>query len=187
MKQDYGILKGDSRRLKAVRIVSAVLIILWMGTIFYFSSNEGDQSQDLSGSVAERDARFLYPDWFEPEYEKDLNMQLIGFDAVLRKGAHVAEYAALGALLAVFFSTFPLKYSVQLVLAASIGILYGISDEVHQSFVPGREGHVFDMFVDAAGAVFGAVLFTGISAVVVLDRMLWGKSSEGSGKARRKG
>jgi len=35
--------------------------------------------------------------------------------------------------------------------AATLAVLYGISDEVHQSFVPTREATVFDVAVDALG------------------------------------
>jgi VanZ family protein len=36
--------------------------------------------------------------------------------------------------------------------------LYGILDEFHQSFVPGREVSLYDWFADVAGAVLGSVV-----------------------------
>jgi VanZ family protein len=36
--------------------------------------------------------------------------------------------------------------------AFAICVIYGISDEFHQSFVPGRAADIFDVFTDAAGA-----------------------------------
>jgi VanZ family protein len=39
-------------------------------------------------------------------------------------------------------------------LALAIAIVYGIIDEVHQSFVPGRTSSVFDVVTDACGACF---------------------------------
>jgi len=38
-------------------------------------------------------------------------------------------------------------------------VLYGISDELHQSFVPGRCPSAWDLAADTLGAVLGAVLF----------------------------
>ncbi len=38
--------------------------------------------------------------------------------------------------------------------------LYGILDEYHQSFVPGRNASVYDVCADATGALLGAWLFT---------------------------
>lgn len=37
--------------------------------------------------------------------------------------------------------------------------LYGIIDEIHQSFVPGRSTSVFDWMADTAGAFLGACVF----------------------------
>ena len=37
--------------------------------------------------------------------------------------------------------------------------LWGVSDEIHQSFVPGRSVSVFDWMADTAGAFVGAVIF----------------------------
>ena len=39
--------------------------------------------------------------------------------------------------------------------AIAITVAYGATDEVHQLFVPGRTGDVYDLMADAAGAVVG--------------------------------
>jgi VanZ family protein len=44
-------------------------------------------------------------------------------------------------------------------LAAALGLLYGISDEIHQSFVPLRDCDVHDWFADATGVLLGIALF----------------------------
>jgi len=82
----------------------------------------------------------------------DLGTGLGGWDLVLRKIAHAAEYAVLGALLARALRTRP-------GLAAGIGILYAVSDEVHQAFVPGRLGSPVDVAIDAVGIIAGVVLW----------------------------
>lgn len=38
-------------------------------------------------------------------------------------------------------------------IAFTIAVLYGVSDEWHQSFVPGRHASVLDLIADAAGAL----------------------------------
>jgi VanZ family protein len=40
--------------------------------------------------------------------------------------------------------------------AALAAVLYGLSDEVHQSFIPGRDASVGDVVADALGALLGA-------------------------------
>ena len=42
------------------------------------------------------------------------------------------------------------------VVSAALCFLYGLSDEFHQGFVPGREVSIYDALADLAGAVFGA-------------------------------
>jgi VanZ family protein len=81
----------------------------------------------------------------------DLGTGLGGWDLVLRKIAHAAEYAVLGALL--------VRATGRARLAVALGTLYAISDEVHQSFVPGRVGSPLDVALDAVGVVVGVVLW----------------------------
>ena len=43
------------------------------------------------------------------------------------------------------------------VAAILITVLYGVSDEIHQMFVPGRTADVHDLMADAIGAVTGTI------------------------------
>src|SRR5687768_13735069 len=81
----------------------------------------------------------------------DLGTGLGGWDLVLRKIAHAAEYAVLGALL--------VRATGRAGLAVGLGTLYAISDEVHQSFVPGRLGSPLDVALDAVGVLVGVALW----------------------------
>jgi VanZ family protein len=81
----------------------------------------------------------------------DLGTGLGGWDLVLRKLAHAAEYAVLGALLQ--------RALNRPALAFALGTLYALSDEIHQSFVPGRQGSPLDVALDAAGVAVGVALW----------------------------
>jgi VanZ family protein len=81
----------------------------------------------------------------------DLGTGLGGWDVVLRKIGHAGEFAVLGALLARALG------AAWLALAA--GVLYAVSDEVHQVFVPGRAGSPLDVAIDAVGVALGVVLW----------------------------
>jgi VanZ family protein len=78
----------------------------------------------------------------------DLGTGLGGWDVVLRKLAHAAEFAVLGFLL--------MRATGRARVALAAGILYAISDEIHQEFVPGREGSPLDVAIDSIGVVTGA-------------------------------
>jgi len=82
----------------------------------------------------------------------------LGF-AAQDKLVHLVAYGLLGALLLGAQRLRAGGYTRgQALLAAAIGALYGISDEWHQFFVPGRTMDPLDMLSDAAGALLGAWL-----------------------------
>ena len=96
-------------------------VLLWAGVIFAFSS------------------------------VPDLGTGLGTWDLVLRKLAHGAEFAILGALL--------LRALREELPALAAGIAYAVTDEVHQHFVEGRVGSPFDVLIDAAGVAVGVALW----------------------------
>ena len=72
------------------------------------------------------------------------------WDLVLRKIAHTAEYALLGALL---------YRAVRHVPAALlVASAYAVTDEFHQTFVAGRHGSPVDWLIDTAGAAIGVAI-----------------------------
>src|SRR2546423_8893528 len=73
------------------------------------------------------------------------------WDTVLRKGAHVTEYAVLGALL--------YRALGREVPALAAGIAYAATDELHQHFVRGRHGSPVDVGIDAVGVALGMIVW----------------------------
>ena len=84
-----------------------------------------------------------------------LGTDLGTLDLVLRKLAHVAEYAILGALL--------LRALGAALPAFALGVVYAASDEVHQLFVSGRNGSPVDVAIDAVGVGVGIVAWRSVS------------------------
>jgi len=76
-------------------------------------------------------------------------------DRWLKKGAHMAEYAVLLLLWWRTLASRPTRFS-PLSLAWILTVLYAVSDEFHQTFVPGRNGNLLDVIVDALGASLAA-------------------------------
>ena len=76
------------------------------------------------------------------------------------KLAHATVYGLLGVLLLGALPQSAGRYSWrQITVSALIASLYGMSDELHQSFVPGRSAEVGDWLADSAGALIAVVLF----------------------------
>jgi VanZ family protein len=65
---------------------------------------------------------------------------------------HFGAYGVLALLLWWALGVADLPPGRRLALAFAGAVAYGVSDEVHQSFVPGRDTSVFDLVVDAIGA-----------------------------------
>lgn len=70
---------------------------------------------------------------------------------------HLAEYAVFGYLIARAAknsSSVKLKAYFR-IFAVGVAFAYGLSDEFHQSFVPGRQVEILDIFADGFGAFLG--------------------------------
>lgn len=79
------------------------------------------------------------------------------FDKIL----HFAAYAFLGGLLLRALKTLPIKNNIRLVMILSITLssLYGISDEIHQHYVPYRDADIMDALADIIGSIFGVYIY----------------------------
>jgi VanZ family protein len=73
------------------------------------------------------------------------------WDLVLRKFAHLVEFAILGALLA--------RAVDRVSFAIALGSAYAATDELHQVFVPGRAGTIYDWALDTVGVAVGVLLY----------------------------
>src|SRR6266542_823219 len=82
-----------------------------------------------------------------------LNSGLGTWDEVLRKCAHVTEYAILGSLL--------LRTIGRELPALLVGVAYAGSDELHQHFVAGRHASPVDLAIDTAGLLIGIFVARG--------------------------
>ncbi len=71
------------------------------------------------------------------------------WDLILRKIAHLSEYAILGALL--------LRAIQRPAVAIFAGGLYAVTDEVHQHFVRGRHAAWYDVLIDTIGVAIGVL------------------------------
>ncbi len=79
----------------------------------------------------------------------------------LDKILHFGAYGLLGVLFYRAYRTLPLKNSPNLLILISIGsaILYGLSDEIHQYFVPFRNADIMDVVANTIGSICGVYFY----------------------------
>lgn len=133
------------------RHLSSVLVLGWMLLIFYFSAQPATSSSALSSGIT-----------------KSLLSQLQGvlpflkssdwafWHTVVRKNAHFSAYLVLALLVHFKLKTLGIRNAKGLSLL--LCVLYAMTDEFHQLFVPGRSAEIRDVFIDSAGASLGLLL-----------------------------
>lgn len=128
------------------------LVILWMGIIFYLSHQPAIESNDLSKGITQRIINLI------GIVTKDLEINISGFNHIIRKMSHFAAYFILGALLVKAIRQNKPLNTKWFILSITICVLYAISDEFHQSFIPGRGPSAIDVLIDSAGSATGILI-----------------------------
>jgi VanZ family protein len=116
-----------ARRLRTSSLLRWAAVVAWMALIFYLSAHS---------SLPRLSERF------------DIFQSIVG---------HLVEYAILALLLLWALRGNPsigdgLGVGHAARWAFVIAVTYGLTDEFHQHFVPGRHMDPFDLFTDATGA-----------------------------------
>lgn len=146
-------------------VVCWVLTISWMAFIFAMSSQNGETSAEISGSVTEAIVSVVTPE-YDTLPEEEQKALVADWHGVVRKGAHFCEYAVLGALLLCSLSLSLTRRKLAVSLALPMAAIYAASDEWHQAFVGGRGPSVADVGIDTLGALLGIL-------VVLFVLLLW--------------
>lgn len=81
-------------------------------------------------------------------------------DFVIKKTAHIVEYAILAVLLYRAMISSDVEKKKAIIFTILIVSLYGFTDEFHQSFTPGREPRIRDVIIDTIGGALGVLTFS---------------------------
>lgn len=146
------------------RIISAVLLIGWMGLIFFFSHQTAAESGDLSGGLIESAVRFFFPS----ASQSFITQVISSAEFWVRKLAHFCIYAVLGALgFLTFVSYTSIPFALRCFFSLLMSVLYSMSDEYHQTFISGRSGELRDVLIDGAGALTGILFCAFIYGLII--------------------
>ena len=138
-----------------MRYIKLSLVIIWMTIIFLFSNQKGVESGKLSDGLILDFVRMIEKINHKTYSDEEI---LDKFVKPVRKAAHFTIYLILGVLVFVFVEDFNAKHLI--LLSLMVCFIYSISDEIHQCFVEGREGRIFDVFIDTLGSYVGILLMT---------------------------
>jgi VanZ family protein len=155
--------KGMDIRLVCC-VICIILSLVWMGVIFDFSSKTADESSAESNAVGMFIGKTLIPGFEEwPEEKQQIFAE--DWDYVIRKAAHMTEYAILGfLLLGAWMGKRSGSYKGRAIRAFAVAAIYAASDEIHQYFVPGRACRLYDVGFDSTGALIGILFGTALIA-----------------------
>ena len=106
---------------------------------------------------AEHTSRFLIPflRWLKPDLSAEAIAQI---HLLLRKAAHLTEYAILSGLLLRALRGSIGGFWQRAAIALFAALLFAVADEYHQSFVPSRTSVLRDVWIDWAGALIGILI-----------------------------
>ena len=134
-----------------IRIILILLILINCYIIFGFSSQNSDKSTSISLKVS----RFIIDIVYKKESQNIKEYKAKSIEHVIRKLAHFSIYTCLGILVILLLNTYNISKTKKIVSSIIFGILYATSDEIHQSFIPGRSAEFTDVLIDTTGIIFG--------------------------------
>jgi len=124
--------------------------VAWAGLIFYLST--GGFGSSFSEWLLTQTLAVLHVTVAPATFEV--------LHVLMRKSAHMTEYAILGMLLYGSRNDHPFEWRPRRALACvAIAAAYSLTDEFHQSFVPGRTASLSDCGIDTIGATLGILVY----------------------------
>ena len=116
--------------IKQNKKLNWTIVALWMLLIFYLS-NQPSLKSPLSSNI----------------------------DFLLRKIAHISEFAILTYFLIKSFNRHNIRLNKSIILSVVISLSYAFLDEFHQIFIFERVGSIRDVFIDSIGIFIMAIIY----------------------------
>ena len=139
-------------RINIGRAISWTLVLIWMGVIFAFSAQDVGASAEMSGGISEE----IYEVVEETFPETSITEE--SFEVTLRNLAHFFLYLVLGFFIFNAIYQYRLKWTEMIGYSLLMTVLYALTDEIHQHYVPGRAFEIKDLLIDTFGAIVGILV-----------------------------
>ena len=149
------MIKMSKEKNNIVKIIKISLVILWMVVVFIFSSQSGDESSKVSTGFISSIIRL-----FNNNISQDELTAIVAIiHPYIRKLAHFTLYTIGGFLIYNLIKDSNLTSKRKVIISELIGMLYAVSDELHQTFISQRCGSIIDVFIDSLGVLFGISIY----------------------------
>lgn len=145
---DYTLYK-KRRNINHKGIFRWGLVFIWMLVIFILSAQKSTDSDSLSSGIT----RFVLN--IINDLLPQIEIEFSAFSHFVRKSAHFIAYLILGILSMYAIDEEKNSKFAWFTKALLICVLYAMSDEFHQRYVPGRSGELKDVLLDSTGSLVG--------------------------------
>ena len=139
------------------RIVSTILLIIWMLIIFMFSNDNGVTSAKKSDKFAGNVIDTVSDITKQKVTSKERNNLIKKTSFIVRKTAHFTLYFILGILIYVTLSSYSIDRRI-VMYSILFAFTYSISDEIHQLFSDGRAFKILDILIDTIASTLSISL-----------------------------
>ena len=144
---------------KIIKIINIVLLLICIISIFLLSSEDRDTSTNTSIETTKKVVSVVSND-------EDTSTKIAkDYFNEVRKSAHLIEYFCLGILAINVLKDYHKINIWMILICVAFCMLYALSDEIHQIYVPGRSCELRDIFIDTSGSIIGIIIYSLINFI----------------------
>jgi len=155
-------MENITKKLHIKRGILVLIILLWMGIVFFLSNENGNESNNTSSFVVN-----IIINMYENMTNNTLdisNIEIISF--VVRKIAHFTLYFIGAIPVYMLFKSYDMNKRKIWFYSILFCFIYACSDEIHQLFSAGRDGKIMDVLIDTSGSIVSVICLEFISYII---------------------
>lgn len=145
------------------KIISILLVLIWMIVIFAFSNMDSTKSNNQSKGAIDKVVEVTIDtsnqlgivDKVPTEKQKQNIVNKL--NKPLRKVMHFTIYLILSILVLNALNNFNIKNKT--IITIIFCLIYALTDEYHQTFINGRTGQLSDVLIDTLGSILGTIIY----------------------------
>lgn len=120
--------------MKVRKIIYAILLIIWMVTVFMFSNESREESSGTSGNTIRAIINMIPSIRQMNDTEKEEIVKML--QPYARKLAHFTIYTVGGILAFLNINEYDIDNKRKILISILFGFIYAITDEIHQMLIP---------------------------------------------------